>query len=83
MLRLKHRDLAAFVPKLYGITVDELLRALFGLVIAVAKEVYAVLNVTVPANDISPIPVHGAAQRCAKTIHSMATTKAVSQAMER
>jgi hypothetical protein len=63
MLRLKHRDPAAFVPKLYGIAVNELLRVLFGLVITVAKEVYAVLNVTVPANDISPIPVHGATQR--------------------
>jgi hypothetical protein len=63
MLRLKYRDPAAFVPKLYGIAVNELLRALSGLVIAVAIEVYPVLNVTVPADDISPIPVHRALPR--------------------
>ena len=63
LLRLKHRDLVAFVPKFHGMAVNELLRALFGLSIAVAKEVYAVLNMAVFGDDKSPIPVHGAAQR--------------------
>jgi hypothetical protein len=64
MLRLKYRDLAVFVPKLYGVAINELLGALFGVVVAFTEQVYAVLNATVLTDDVRSITVHG---RCPVT----------------
>jgi hypothetical protein len=59
MLRLKYRYLAAFVSQLYSMAVNKLFGSLSGIVILLAEKVYAVLDVTVPTDDVRPIPVHG------------------------
>ena len=59
MLRLKRRDLTRSVPKLYRMAVNELLGALFCVVVAFAKEIYAVLNTPVLPDDVCPVPLHG------------------------
>src|ERR1700750_142516 len=59
MLRRECRDLPRFVPKLYRMAVHELLSALLGLVVVCAKEVYAVLNVTVQTKDVGSVAMHG------------------------
>ena len=59
MRGLKSRDLPCLVPKLYGVAVNKLAGPLFGVVVALAGQLYAVLNVTVPPDDVSAIPEYG------------------------
>jgi hypothetical protein len=58
VLRLEYGDPAAFVPKLYRVTVNELLGPLLGLFVALAKQVYAVPDMAVRPDDVRPVPVH-------------------------
>ncbi len=70
LLRLELGDLPPAVPKLYGVSVHEVLGPLFRFRLGLAHQVYAVYDVAIPANDIRSIPVHRTPliKRCAREI---------------
>jgi len=55
---IKTFDLPAAVPELDSVTVHELLSLRLSVVLGLAKEFYALLNMTVTPNDVGPISVH-------------------------
>lgn len=61
-LRLERRDPTFLVPKLYSLPVNELLGVIFGVFVVFADKVYSILDATVFAEDVRPIPMHGIRQ---------------------